>query len=176
MGHVADHAFTLKDGLSKISAEIFDIILLDVNLPDGCGLDIIDDIVSTSTHTQVIIMTAFSDPDGAGLAIENGAWDYIEKPTSSQKFKLQISRALQFQEQKRLAASSAVPINADNIIGKSTAITRCLEQAAKMADSDTNDEIAFQTNLLALNAAVEAARAGEAGAGFAVVADEVRNF
>ncbi len=144
MGHEVDHAFTLKDGLSKISAEIFDIVLLDVNLPDGCGLDIIDDIVSTSAHAQVIIMTAFSDPDGAGLAIENGAWDYIEKPASSQKFKLQISRALQFQEQKRLAAGS-VPISADNIIGKSKAITRCLELAAKMADSDTNVLITGET-------------------------------
>jgi len=69
MGHEVDHALTLKDGLSKICAEIFDMILLDVNLPDGCGLDIIDDLVSTSAHTQVIIMTAFSDPDGDGRSL-----------------------------------------------------------------------------------------------------------
>ncbi|MCD4674785.1 MAG: sigma-54 dependent transcriptional regulator [Desulfobacula sp.] len=144
MGHEVDHAFTIKDGLSKVFASTFDLILLDVNLPDGSGLDIINDILCDSDHVQIIIMTAFSDPDGAGLAIESGAWDYIEKPASPQKFNLQISRALQFQEQKKLSAN-LVPLSAKNIMGKSKAITRCLEQAAQMARSDTNVLITGET-------------------------------
>ncbi len=144
MGHEVDHAFTIKDGLSKILPSAFDLILLDVNLPDGSGLDIISDIMNVSDHIQVIIMTAFSDSDGATLAIESGAWDYVEKPASPKKFKLQISRALQFQEQKRLAAGF-VPLNADNIIGKSKAITQCLEQAAQMANSNANVLITGET-------------------------------
>ncbi len=144
MGHEVDHAFTIKDGLSKVFESTFDLILLDVNLPDGSGLDIIDNIFEASFHTQIIIMTAFSDPDGAGLAIENGAWDYIEKPASPQKFKLQISRALKFQVQKKLSAC-LVPLNAKNIIGESKAITRCLKQAAQMARSDTNVLITGET-------------------------------
>jgi len=144
MGYDVDHAFTIRDGLLKVSTVTFDLVLLDVNLPDGSGLDIINDILYNSEYVQVIIMTAFSDPDGARLAIENGVWDYIEKPATPQKFKLQISRALQFQEQKKMSANLA-PLSSNNIIGNSRSITRCLEQAAQMARSDTNVLITGET-------------------------------
>jgi len=144
MGYDRDHAFTLKDGLHKIYSRNFDIILLDVNLPDGNGLDIIDDIVKIPDHPQIIIMTAFSDPDGAELAIERGAWDYIEKPASPKRVKLQISRALQFQKQK-IISQIHVLLKSPNIIGTSKAMKRCFEQAAHIANSDANVLITGET-------------------------------
>ncbi|MCP3875380.1 MAG: sigma-54-dependent Fis family transcriptional regulator [Desulfobacteraceae bacterium] len=144
MGHKVESALTIKEGLKKIGISIFNLILLDVNLPDGCGLDIIEDIMKSPFSPQVIIMTAFSDPDGAELAINNGAWDYVEKPASPNKFRLQISRALQFQEQKKISESS-IPFDADNIIGDSQTITLCIEQASQMARSEANVLITGET-------------------------------
>ncbi|MCD4676232.1 MAG: sigma-54 dependent transcriptional regulator [Desulfobacula sp.] len=144
LGYNIDHAFTLNDGLDKIYSMNFDIILLDVNLPDGNGLEVIDDIIKMPVHPQIIIMTAFSDPDGAELAIESGAWDYIEKPASSKRLKLQISRALQFQEQKKIS-KAPVLLKSNNIIGNSKAIKLCLEQVAQIANSEANVLITGET-------------------------------
>ncbi|MCD4720689.1 MAG: sigma-54 dependent transcriptional regulator [Desulfobacula sp.] len=144
LGHEIDYAFTLNDGVNKIYSKKFDIIFLDVNLPDGNGLEIIVDIVKIPVHPQIIIMTAFSDPDGAELAIESGAWDYIEKPASIKKLKLQISRALQFQEQKKIS-KTPVLLTSNNIIGNSHEIRLCLEQAAQIANSDANVLITGET-------------------------------
>ncbi len=144
MEHDVDHAFNLKDGLDKISSTGFDIILLDVNLPDGNGLDIIDDIIKTPDPPQIIIMTAFSDPDGAELAIERGAWDYIEKPASPKRVRLQISRALQFQKQKKLSRTKN-SLQSPDIIGTSKAMNFCFEQAAHIAPSEANVLITGET-------------------------------
>ncbi len=144
LGHRLEHAYTLSDGLEKLYSTTYDILLLDVNLPDGSGLDIISDVMTLPLHPQIIIMTAFSDPDGAELAIELGAWDYLEKPIFSKRLKLQISRALQFQEQKR---KSDVPVlmKPNSIIGKSKPLQRCLRQASQIANSDANVLITGET-------------------------------
>jgi DNA-binding NtrC family response regulator len=144
LGHEIGYAFTLNDGLNKIYSKKFDIIFLDVNLPDGNGLEIIADIVKMPVHPQIIIMTAFSDPDGAELAIESGAWDYIEKPASIKRLKLQISRALKFQEQKKKSKTSIL-LTSNNIIGNSHAIRLCLEHAAQISNSDANVLISGET-------------------------------
>ena len=119
-GHGVEHAYTLNDGLEKLHSKNFDILLLDVNLPDGSGLDIISDVMALPFHPQIIIMTAFSDPDGAELAIEIGAWDYIEKPVSSNRLKLQISRALEFQAQKREIRCSCFNKNPTTSLAKAS--------------------------------------------------------
>ncbi|MCP4161654.1 MAG: sigma-54-dependent Fis family transcriptional regulator [Deltaproteobacteria bacterium] len=144
MGHNVDSAFTIKEGLKKIASSIFNVVLLDVNLPDGSGLDIVDDIVQSPFSPQVIIMTAFSDPDGAELAINNGAWDYVEKPASPIKFRLQISRALLFQEQKRIS-DKPIHFSIENIIGDSKELSLCIEQALQMAKSEANVIITGET-------------------------------
>lgn len=144
MGHNVDHAFTLSDGLNKVYSFNFNVILLDVNLPDGNGLDIINEVINMPVHPEIIIMTAFSDPDGAELAIENGAWDYIQKPAPYKRLKFQISRALQFQNHKKKSKFLA-PLKPNNIIGSSQAMTMCFEKAAQYAHSEANVLITGET-------------------------------
>ena len=139
-----DSAGNLKDGLKKAANQPFDIVLLDVNLPDGSGIDVIDDILSLPQAPQVIIMTAYSDPDGAELAIESGAWDYIQKPASSRDIRLQVLRALQYHEQKKQAAGHT-PFEAPAIIGSSSLIQKCLAQASQIVSSDANVLITGET-------------------------------
>ncbi|HCY85874.1 MAG TPA: Fis family transcriptional regulator [Desulfobacteraceae bacterium] len=144
MGLEADHSLTLTQGMEKAATTRYDIILLDVRLPDGNGLDAIEILMETDPPPQVIIMTAYSDPDGAALAIESGAWDYIRKPASPKNVELQILRALQYQEQKR--QSEQLPKFDDSqIIGSGKRIRDCLGQAARIAGSDANVLITGET-------------------------------
>ncbi len=139
-----DSAHNLKDGLEKLEQYDFRVVLLDVHLPDGNGLQAIDGILDKPFPPQIIILTAYSDPDGAELAIESGAWDYIQKPVSLRDLKLCIIRALQYQEQKQKAASS-VNFEADNIVGTSPAISQCMSYASQIARSDANVLITGET-------------------------------
>lgn len=137
LGFESDYALTLTEGMEKVHALDTDIVLLDVNLPDGSGLDVIKEIAGLPDAPQVIILTAFSDPDGAELAIENGAWDYIRKPASPKTIKLQMARALEYREQKQ-KAQPLPPLKPHHIIGSSRAIQDCLKKVAKVAQTDAH--------------------------------------
>ena len=65
-----DASFNINDGLAKIAHNEYDVILLDVNFPKGNGIETISTILDRNFPPQVIIMTGFSNPDGAQLAID----------------------------------------------------------------------------------------------------------
>lgn len=144
MGHESEYVQSIFDGKRKALSDSFDVVLLDVHLPDGNGLALLPQIRSNPFPPEVIIMTGEGDPDGAELAIKNGAWDYIEKPLSIESMTLQLTRALQYREEKRVASSSLV-LKREGIIGESAKIRHCLDQVAQAAMSDANVLITGET-------------------------------
>jgi two-component system NtrC family response regulator len=144
MGHSATFANTLKDGLKKASSEEFDVVFLDVRMPDGNGLDILPAIRETFSSPEVIIITGFGDPDGAELAIKNGAWDYIEKPSSIKAMTLPFIRALQYREEKK-TRKPPVALKREGIIGSSSKMRTCIDLLAQAAKSDANVLITGET-------------------------------
>ncbi len=144
MGHESVYANSLKEGSKKALMESFDVILLDVNLPDGNGLELLPQIKNIPLSPEVIIMTGEGDPDGAELAIKNGAWDYFEKPLSVDAMTLPLSRALQYRAEKKIANNS-VSLKREGIIGDSAGMKHCLDQVAQAALSDVNVLITGET-------------------------------
>ena len=144
MGHESKYVHSLYEGQLTASIETFDVIFLDVNLPDGSGLSLLPKIKINPSPPEVIIMTGEGDPDGAELAIKNGAWDYIEKPLSVESMTLPLIRALQYREEKKVAGSSIV-LKREGIIGESAKIRHCLDQVAQAAMSDVSVLITGET-------------------------------
>lgn len=72
----------------------FEVVLLDNHLPDGSGLDIVQDILRTNDRTKIIFVTAFPTFESAVQALKNGAYDYISKPIELDELHLTIERAL----------------------------------------------------------------------------------
>ncbi len=130
-------AFNIQQGLEALSTTKFDVVLLDVNLPDGNGLDAIPKIHATASAPEVIIITGEGDPDGAELAINNGAWDYIEKPASTDKMTLPVVRALQYRVEKA-AVQAPVALKREEIIGNSPPMKACLDLLARAAAAQIN--------------------------------------
>jgi two-component system, NtrC family, response regulator len=143
-GHDSDYALTIKDANKKISSNSYDLIFLDIRLPDGNGLDFLKPIRSTTSNPEVIIITGESDPDGAEIAIRNGVWDYLKKPFSIDEIGLQLTRALQYREQKN-AAKSAIVLKREDIIGESPKIKECLKLVGQATTSDINVLISGET-------------------------------
>jgi two-component system NtrC family response regulator len=143
-GHEAHSANNLKDGLAAAVLGSYDLVFLDVMMPDGYGLDILPDIRKTHSRPEVVIITAVGDPEGAELALRNGAWDYLQKPFSLQKIKLLLTRVLEYREVRK-EKGPPVLLNREGIIGESPAVKQCLELVGQAAHGDTNVLITGET-------------------------------
>ncbi|UCD85296.1 MAG: sigma-54-dependent Fis family transcriptional regulator [Deltaproteobacteria bacterium] len=137
LGHTSSTTFTLEEGLNKAFSEEFDVILLDVRMPDGSGLDHLRRFKKAPGAPEVIIITGLGDPDGAETAIESGAWDYIEKGSSIKSITLSLSRVLQYRREK-LSKKPPEVLRLQGIIGNSPAIRACLSLLAQVVSSDAN--------------------------------------
>ncbi|MDA8415282.1 MAG: sigma-54 dependent transcriptional regulator [Desulfobacteraceae bacterium] len=146
-GHEATSTYTLQEGLKKTTCEPFDVVFLDVNMPDGNGLDFLSKLPKLPTSPEIIIMTGYGDPHGAELAIKWGAWDYLEKGASVTEITLSLVRALQYREQKQLGSSinDAPVLRRDGIIGNSVRLLECLDLVAQAAGSDSSVLITGET-------------------------------
>ena len=100
-GYIPMVAENLKDGLEKTLCGAFDLVFLDVNLPDGNGLDSLPELKSAKSEPEVIIITAEGNADGAKMAFEHGAWDYILKPFATHEIKLSVERSLEYRISKK---------------------------------------------------------------------------
>ena len=144
MGHQPTAALDLKSGVRFARSSPFDVVFLDVRLPDGNGLDALPAIGNTPSQPEVIIITADGDPDGAEIAINSGAWDYIEKPESLSEIKLPLIRALQYRE-ARQEARPPQWMKHDGIVGGSPALKSCIEQASEAAVMEANVLVTGET-------------------------------
>lgn len=73
-------SFSAKDALTKISDEIYDLIILDIQLPETNGLEICKKLRENDSHTPVMMLTSRGEESDKVLALELGADDYITKP------------------------------------------------------------------------------------------------
>jgi len=137
MGHAAVYEHTLDAGLKEARSNPYDVVFLDVHLPDGSGLDILPKVRQTRSSPEVIIMTGFGAEDGAEIAIKSGAWDYIQKTDSPQKILLPLQRVLQYRDEKR-NQKPPVALNLDGIVGSSFRMKACFDLLAQAAGSDVN--------------------------------------
>jgi len=122
----------------------FDLILLDLELPDGNGLDLMPELNALPAPPEVIIITGTGNARGAELAFKYGAWDYVQKPFLLNEIILPITRALQYRGEKQ-AAICPVPLIRKNIIGESAPVQRCMKEVAKAAATDVSVLITGET-------------------------------
>ncbi|MEW6097328.1 MAG: response regulator [bacterium] len=92
-------AQTGASALAQIEKKSFNVVLLDIRLPDMSGLEVLKRIKTKAPNTVVIIMTGFSSMEWAIEALRYGAYDYLQKPLDIEKVKVIIKRGI---EQQRL--------------------------------------------------------------------------
>ena len=137
MGHGVKFTQSLNEGVVEAISGSYDVVFLDVRMPDGSGLRALPKIRELTDPPEVIIITGAGDPDGAELALVNGAWDYIEKQSSIKRMTLPLVRALQYREEKKVK-KPAVALKLEGIVGDSLKMQACYNVVAQAADSDAN--------------------------------------
>jgi DNA-binding NtrC family response regulator len=96
-GYAVSTAETGGHTLSSIKEQLFDLVLLDIRLPDMDGLDVLKGIKEIESDLMVIVMTAYSDVQTAVMAMKSGAYDYIDKPFELEELRILIQKALETQ-------------------------------------------------------------------------------
>jgi two-component system NtrC family response regulator len=146
MDHTAIVAETLSEGVNLIPLAPIDVVLLDVHLPDGDGLKALPSFRNAPSRPEVIIITGEGTARSAELAINNGAWDFLQKPLTKQEIQLQVTRALEYRVSKiEYQQKELVTLKRAQIIGDSAELTARLDLVAQCAASDANVLITGET-------------------------------
>ena len=93
-GYEVTAAYNYKEAVSHLKAIEFDIALLDINLPDGSGLDLCEEIRGRGQHTYIIFITATDKESDMLKGFELGADDYVTKPFPISVFQKKVSALL----------------------------------------------------------------------------------
>ena len=161
-GFKVSEANTIKTATRMLEKEPVDIILCDVKLPDGNGVDFVKEIKPRFPSTEIILLTAYGNIADGVQAMKNGAFDYITKGDDNEKIIPLLSSALEkVQLQKRvyqLQEQVGKRYGFENILGHSKVIREAIELAKKVTPT--------QATVLLL---------GETGTGKEVFAQAIHN-
>jgi len=128
-----------SEGLKKIGKNIFDLVLLDVMMPDKNGLEVLEEIHHSSPETAVIMITAFGTIENAVKAIKSGALDYVTKPWDNEKLLIDIHNGIEHQklqhENRELKRALRRQYEFSNIVGKSEQMLKIFDLVAQVAQS-----------------------------------------
>ncbi|MBV9083602.1 MAG: sigma-54-dependent Fis family transcriptional regulator [Acidobacteriaceae bacterium] len=134
-----DLAENATTGLHKFESGSYDLVLLDLMMPDRSGMDVLADIRERDKDTPVFMLTAYGSVEVAVRALKSGANDYFAKPWDNDKLLIEIDRMISkgrlerenTQLKRALKQRYAFP----NIVGKSDRMVRLLDQVAQVAPS-----------------------------------------
>lgn len=130
----------IKSGLKKLETTDIDVVLCDVKLPDGSGVEASGRIKEKYPFVEVILLTAYGNiPDGV-QAIKNGAFDYITKGDDNNRIVPLLHRAMEkvslAKRVQQLQKQISDKYSFDNIIGKSKLICTAVDMAKQVAHTD----------------------------------------
>src|SRR5438094_10468055 len=141
-GYAVVCASSVKAGLERLRRTRIDVVITDLRLPDGTGLDAIAAIRRLRPELPIIMITSFSSLESAIGALRAGAVDYIIKPFDNDELLHAVARAL---NERRITRENAVlkrnlksAYGAWPIVGESPGIRRVLELIRKAAPTDAS--------------------------------------
>ncbi|AEF19693.1 MULTISPECIES: sigma-54 dependent transcriptional regulator [unclassified Hydrogenobaculum] len=127
-------AKSLEEAKKILTKEYFPVILLDIWLEDGSGIDFIDTIKELSPNSSIVMITGHGGIELAVQSIKKGAFDFLEKPLSIEKLLNVIEKAHKEHIKNKLTNIE----QSDDIIGESSAIKKLKEEIKKVAKSNAN--------------------------------------
>ncbi|HTQ86502.1 MAG TPA: sigma-54 dependent transcriptional regulator [Candidatus Solibacter sp.] len=138
-GYEVDPVDTARAGCERLEARPYDLVLLDVSLPDRNGIELLRELKQRDPNLVVILITAYGSIDMARAAFKNGALDYITKPWSNDELLAQVAQAVEGrrlrEENVQLKRALKERYNFPNIVGRSEPMLAVLDLVAQVAPS-----------------------------------------
>ena len=140
-GYAVDEAEDPAKALERIQAAQYGLVLTDAVMPGGSGLDLIPAIKRLSPGTVCIVMTGYGTIDMAVQAMKAGAFDFITKPYETERVRVAIKNALEYQrltvENESLRKEVRRQYRPDSLVGSSPAIMEVQRLIGRVADTDS---------------------------------------
>ena len=135
-------AGSVAEAVKQFQAELPAAVLLDIDLPDGSGLDVLRDIKREHPEAIAIMITGNVQIDNTISALRGGAYDFIAKPINLEELRVTLRNAIETRHLRREVAQvrkeRAREFNFKQIVGESAAMRKMLGLAAKVAESEVS--------------------------------------
>lgn len=135
LGHEALCAATLAEG-RRLAATGVDVILLDMLLPDGNGLDAQQELAVLPDAPDIVVITGHGDGDAAEKALRGGVWDFLMKPVRVRDVEETLSHVLEARDRRR--SRRGLELEPGQVAGSGPAMQAALAQLEQAAHSDVN--------------------------------------
>lgn len=137
-----DAADNGKEAVAAVYRKKYDLVVMDVNMPEMDGLEALVEIKKHDPSTIVLILTAYSNVSDAVKAVKEGAFNYLEKPISTDNLVALIKRALKARSMVETTAFSAPTLSLgqsgdDKFVGESNSMKKVFDIISKLAKVNT---------------------------------------
>src|SRR5579883_2699482 len=148
-GYEVDLAQNAAEGERRLESRAYDLVLLDLMMPDKSGMEVLRDVRERDRHTPIFMITAYGTVEAAVQAVKLGANDYLPKPWDNEKLLIEIDRVIAGQrlidENTQLKRALKQRYNFTNIIGKGERMLRLLDLTGQVASSRSTILITGET-------------------------------
>ncbi|KEA65368.1 Type IV fimbriae expression regulatory protein PilR [Marinobacterium lacunae] len=127
MGLAVESASCLADARRLLTEQPFELCLTDMRLPDGRGMELVEEISQTFTGLPVAVITAYGNMELAVEAMKAGAFDCVSKPVDLEQLRVLVKHAI------RRSSDFADEISDDGLVGESPAMQRVKARISKLA-------------------------------------------
>src|SRR6266705_2230187 len=138
-GYAVSSAASGREGLTLLGERTFDIVLLDLALPDKNGMDVLAEIHMLNPLQPVIMITAYGTVENAVRAMQSGATNFIQKPWDNEKLladvRAAVARRRAEEENEQLKRAFKQRYNFEHIVGKSESMLRIFDLVGQVASS-----------------------------------------
>jgi DNA-binding NtrC family response regulator len=140
-GYVVDTAANLQEAREKLVQRNYHLVLLDVRMPDGSGLDLLGEIKESAPSTEVVMLTAYGTVEEAIRAMKQGALDFLTKPCKLAELEAVLEKAVRAQTLQRSHTALEREVErlqpSDRFIGAAPQIRELLHMVSRVAETDS---------------------------------------
>ena len=135
MGLDVDCAETLAAARACLGRTSYGLILTDMRLPDGLGIDLVREVAGNYRDTPIAVITAFGSTENAVAALKAGAFDYLTKPVGLNELRLMVQSALRMHKTGLAPAGAQAATGYSRLVGESATMQDLRAQIARLARS-----------------------------------------
>ncbi|NHZ80019.1 response regulator [Massilia sp. CCM 8695] len=135
MGLDVDSAETLREARAFLAQNDYGLILTDMRLPDGLGLELVQEVNASNKSTPIAVVTAYGSAENAVVALKAGAFDYVSKPVVLDDLRVMVQSALRLSAPATHSGRAAAAGTASRLIGESAVMQSLRNQIERLARS-----------------------------------------
>ena len=172
-GHRVETAGSLAQARESLQARQFDLLITDMRLPDGMGMELLNELTQQKRTERVVVITAYGSAENAVEALKHGAFDYLTKPVDLKQFRTVVATAV---EARPTPTQVVHPLHAPPVTSRPTAQPAALPMALRALVGESKTMVQVRERVTRVAASMAPVMIlGESGTGKELVARAIHD-